>query len=149
MKDEDQDFRTFECGYFILLSNMEMESKEVLSVYFSRTFIESYFKTDRPYLDLLPLSKWSDLTVKGKILNDMFASVIYVGMRNKAYADGKSMTELLGPLVGNMAIVTGKESRILVDTPSTKVKNLRKIFGVSDVSNMTVDEYLKLRGLKV
>lgn len=48
-----------------------------------------------------------------------------------------------------MAIVTGKESRILVDTPSTKVKNLRKIFGVSDVSNRTVDEYLKQRGLKV
>ena len=59
----------------------------------------------------------------------MFASVIYVGMRNKANADGKSMTDLLGPLGGNMAIVTGKEARILVDTPSTKVKNLRKNFG--------------------
>ncbi|MDD7536704.1 MAG: hypothetical protein SPK48_05390 [Bullifex sp.] len=149
MKDKDRDFRTFEGGYFILLSNMEMEPKEVLSVYFSRTLIESYFKTAKTYLDLLPLSKWSDLTVRGKILNDMVASVIYVGMRNKANADGKSMTDLLGPLGGNMAIVTGKESRILVDTPSTKVKNLRKIFGVSDVSNRTVDEYLKLRGLKV
>lgn len=65
MKDKDRDFRTFEGGYFILLSNMEMEPKEVLSVYFSRTFIESYFKTTRTYLNLLPLSKWSDLTVRG------------------------------------------------------------------------------------
>lgn len=43
-------------------------------------------------------------------------------MSYKANADGKSMTELLGPLGGNMAIVTGNESRILVDTPSTRVK---------------------------
>lgn len=149
MKDKDRDFRTFEGGYFVLLSNMEMEPEEVLSIYFSRTLIESYFKTAKTYLELLPLSKWSDATIRGKILSDILSSFIYVGMRNAANADGRSMTELLGPLGGNMAIVTGKESRLLVDVPSAKVKRLRKIFGVEDVSNKTIDEYLLLRGLKV
>ena len=48
----------------------------MLDEYFCRTNIETAFKTDKEYLKLLPLCKWSDLTVRGKILSDVIDSIL-------------------------------------------------------------------------
>ena len=58
-----------------------MEPKDLLIEYFARTDIESVFKTAKNYLDLLPLAKWTDTTVRGKILSDIIATLIYLQSR--------------------------------------------------------------------
>ena len=66
-KDKDKDWYMVKYGYFILLSNINTTPADLLSQYFCRTDIEGVFKTSKEYLKLLPLSKWTDLTVRGKI----------------------------------------------------------------------------------
>ena len=47
---------------------------------FLRTNIETVFKTDKEYLKLLPLCKWSDIAVRGKIFTDIVNSIIRKNM---------------------------------------------------------------------
>lgn len=63
-------------GYFVLLGNALLQPAQALDDYFCRTRIETCFKTSKEYLKLLPLCKWSDLTVRGKILSDVICSII-------------------------------------------------------------------------
>jgi len=74
----DKDYKTVEYGFFVLISTYVIDPKDLLIEYFARTDIEGVFKTAKNYLDLLPLAKWTDTTVRGKILSDMIATPIYL-----------------------------------------------------------------------
>lgn len=68
-------------GFFILLSSDNKTPAAKLDDYFGRTRIESVFRSAKEYLDILPLSKWSDTTVRGKILSDIIATTAYLSFR--------------------------------------------------------------------
>ncbi len=70
-----RDLMTVKDGYFVLLSNTETTPREMLWLYFGRTDIEVVFKTGKEYLELLPLSKWTEATVRGKILDDIVSMI--------------------------------------------------------------------------
>ena len=81
---------------FVLLSNIDSTPKDLLSEYFGRTDIEQIFKTSKEYLDLLPLSKWFDLTVRGKILHDVIGTIALLQLRKALCNTGISTTEIFG-----------------------------------------------------
>ena len=83
-------------GFFILLSTEEKSPDEKLDDYFGRTQIESVFKTSKEYLNLLPLSKWSDLTVRGKILSDIISTIALLQLRKLLSGPGISTCKLIG-----------------------------------------------------
>lgn len=83
LRDKDKDWYTVKYGYFILLSNIDTTPADLLSQYFCRTDIETVFKTSKEYLNLMPLSKWTDLTVRGKILADIIDTIILLLLRKK------------------------------------------------------------------
>ncbi|MBQ9327360.1 MAG: hypothetical protein IJ225_02340 [Solobacterium sp.] len=127
--DKDKNWYSVRYGYFILTSNKKLEPDEMLDEYYGRTDIETTFKTSKEYLDLLPLSKWSDQTVRGKLLNDMICTIIYLQMRKKLTKIGISMTKLIGKTQSLMCMKKS-DGLILVETPNKQVRQFYKDLGI-------------------
>lgn len=130
LKDKDKNWQAVKCGYFILLSNKALEPAEMLDEYYGRTDIETVFKTSKEYLDLLPLSKWSDLTVKGKILSDIINTIIFLTLRKQLQKTGISTTSLIGKSQSLMC-TKKRDGTILVEVPNKNVKALYKELKIS------------------
>ena len=144
----EKDYKTVEYGYFVLLSTYKMEPKDLLIEYFARADIEGGFKTAKNYLDLLPLAKWTDTTIRGKILSDIIATPIYLQARLQINKAKKSMTSVIGALEASMCLVN-KDKNIRIDYPTKKVKELQNTIPLSAGNNIALDEYFESMGLKI
>lgn len=94
----------------------------MLEFYFSRMSVESLFK-DAKRLGMLPLRKWSAVTVKGKILQDMI-DTIAVLLQRKSRIRNKELSEtaIIGKLQ-SLICRCGSEN-ISVDRPNRQVKSI-------------------------
>lgn len=129
MKDRDKDWMTVKYGYFVLLSNIDTTPEDLLFRYFCRTEIETVFKTGKEYLELLPLSKWSDQTVRGKILHDIIDTIILLLIRKEMASTGVSTSRLFGKAQSLMCCLN-QNKEVLVQVPSKKVKQFYKLLGI-------------------
>ena len=127
LKMKDKDWQTVKFGYFVLISNRELEPKELLSEYFGRTEIEVVFKTSKEYLELLPLSKWTDQTVRGKILYDIINTILLLTIRKSLTKTGKSTSEIFGKCQALMCCKNDK-GIINVETPNKQAKECYGLF---------------------
>jgi hypothetical protein len=140
MKDKDKDWTTVKYGYFVLVSNIEAEPADMLSMYFARTEIESVFKTSKERLGLLPLSKWSVQTVKGKILHDIIATTALLLLRKQIGSSGISTTELAGKVQSLMCFRDSK-GNVTVETPNKQTREYYGMLGISVPSRVKIDEF--------
>ena len=140
MKDKDKNWYAVKYGYFILVSNIEKEPDEMLNEYYGRTDIETVFKTSKEYLDLLPLNKWTDLTVRGKILNDVICTIIYLQLRKQLTKPGISMPKLIGKTQSLMCTRTGK-GIVNVETPNKNVRLFYKDLGIAIPLSLVISEF--------
>ncbi|HKM07690.1 MAG TPA: hypothetical protein VJ869_11955 [Sphaerochaeta sp.] len=90
MTDKEKNWTSVRFGFFILLSTELKEPDVKLDDYYGRSQIETVFKTSKKYLNLLPLSKWSDLSVRGKILSDIISTIALLQLRKKLSKPGIS-----------------------------------------------------------
>ena len=143
LKLKDKDWMTVKYGYFVLISNRDLTPKELLSEYFGRTDIEVVFKTSKEYLDLLPLSKWTDQTVRGKILHDIIDTIVLLMIRKSLKHSGKSTSEIFGKC---QALMCSKNSRgiVNVETPSKHVKEYYKLLQIPIPSYVELSKYTGL-----
>ena len=141
MKLAEKDWMTVKHGYFVLLSNIDTTSDDLLTMYFGRTEIEKVFKTSKEYLDLLPLSKWTDLTVRGKILHDIIDTTIYLMLQKKIMPTGISMTELFGKCQSLMCC--NSRGQIHVETPNKQVKQYYKYLDIRVPAHIRMDSFMK------
>lgn len=141
MKLAEKDWMTVKYGYFVLLSNIDTTPDELLTMYFGRTEIEKVFKTSKEYLDLLPLSKWTDLTVRGKILHDIIDTTIYLMLQKKVMPTGISMTELFGKCQSLMC--HNSQGQIHVETPNKQVKQYYKYLDIRVPAHIRMDSFMK------
>ena len=130
MKDKDKDWMTIKYGYFVLLSNIDTTPEDLLYRYFCRTEIETVFKTSKEYLELLPLSKWTDQTVRGKILHDIIDTIVLLLVRKEMETTGVSTSRLFGKVQSLMCFKNHNEE-IIVEAPNKKVKEYYKLLGIS------------------
>ena len=126
LKVRDKDWMTVKFGYFVLVSNLDLSPKDLLTEYFGRTDTEVVFKTSKEYLDLLPLSKWTDQTVRGKILHDIINTVCLLELRKKLLTSGRSVSEVIGRCQSLMCFRNNK-GIVTVETPSKQVKDYFKL----------------------
>ena len=140
LKLKDKDWMTVKYGYFILVSNRDLTPKELLSEYFGRTDIEVVFKTSKEYLELLPLSKWTDQTVRGKILHDIINTIAFLMLRKALKNSGRSTSEIFGRC---QALMCSKNSKgiVTVETPSKQAKEYYKIFQVPIPAHVELAKY--------
>ena len=142
LKMKDKDWQTVKFGYFVLISNRELEPKELLSEYFGRTEIEVVFKTSKEYLDLLPLSKWTDQTVRGKILYDIINTIILLTLRKSLMKTGKSTSEMFGKCQALMCCKNDK-GRVNVEAPSKQAKECYGLLGITIPATVELKDYSK------
>ena len=138
----EKDYKTVEYGYFVLISTYVMEPKDLLIEYFARTDIEGIFKTAKNYLDLLPLAKWTDQTIRGKILSDMIVTPIYLQARLQVNKVKKSMTSAIGAMEASICLVNNQK-KVIVDYPTKKVKELRDSLNLTKDSSISLDDYFR------
>ncbi|MBR4209629.1 MAG: hypothetical protein IKQ96_05380, partial [Lachnospiraceae bacterium] len=142
LKAKDKDWMTVKYGYFVLLSNRDLTPKELLSEYFGRTDIEVVFKTSKEYLDLLPLSKWTDQTVRGKILHDIINTTALLLFRKKLKQSGHSSSEIFGKCQSLMCYRNSK-GIVTVETPNKQVKEYYHLFGLDVPAHVDLKNYIK------
>lgn len=140
LKDKEKDWYTVKYGYFVLLSNIDTTPEDLLTQYFCRTEIETVFKTSKEYLDLLPLKKWTDETVRGKILHDVINTIVLLELRKEYIPSGISINEIAGK---TQSLMCNKDRNGLVnvETPNKKTKEYYNLLGVEIPSNVRIDAF--------
>lgn len=148
LKTKDKDWMTVKYGYFVLLSNIDTTPAELLTEYFGRTDIEIVFKTSKEYLDLLPLSKWTDTTVRGKILHDVIDTIALLLFRKTMKPSGLSTSEIFGRCQSLMCS-NNRRGIVTVETPNKQVKHYYKLSGIKIPAHVKVETYRKSIGLNM
>lgn len=141
MKMKEKTWMEVSFGYFVLLSNEDKTPAGLLDDYFGRTDIESVIKTGKEYVNLLPLCKWNETTISGKILLDIIDLNIYLMLRKKMSGTKKAVTEMLGTAQSLMCHCD-KNGIIKIETPNKQVKEMAKLMGAK------IPAYMKLTDLE-
>jgi hypothetical protein len=142
MKDRDKDWLTVKYGYFVLISNKDETPKDLLTEYFERTQIESVFKTSKDYLKLLPLSKWTDQTVRGKILHDIINTIILLTIRKFTLNTGVSVSSVIERTQSLMFCKT-RSGNVNIEMPSKQCKHYYDLFNVSIPISLNIEKFKK------
>lgn len=138
LKDKDKDWLQVKYGYFILISNQKTTARELLREYFERTNIEIVFKTSKEYLGLLPLSKWTNDTVRGKILHDIIDTVIVLLLRRQYDTTGFSLSEIFGRCQSLMCCNDGEQ--LFIETPNKQTKMFYNLFSETPPARLPLSE---------
>ena len=129
MKESEKDWTSVRFGFFVLLSNIDETPERLLADYFGRCDIETVFKTSKEYLEMLPLSKWTDLTVRGKILHDVIDTIVVLLLRKSMDGSGSSLSELFGKTSALMCTGDGM-GKAYPATPSKEAKQYYSLLGI-------------------
>ena len=138
LKDKDKDWLSIKYGYFILISNKKTTPKELIREYFERTNIEVVFKTSKEYLGLLPLSKWTDSTVRGKILHDIIDTIIVLQLRKQYDSTGYSLSEIF--VFCQSLMCRNEGGQIVVETPNKQTKAFYALFNLVPPAQLPLSE---------
>lgn len=142
LKEKDKDWFRVKDGFFVLISNIDDTPKNLLIDYYGRTYIESVFKTSKEYLRLLPLSKWTDTTIRGKILHDIINTIVLLTFR-KDIGDrdnGYSIPSIFGKASSQMCFLDDN-GLIVVETPNKQTKQMYSMLKVKPPMLLSLSEY--------
>ncbi len=128
LSESAQDWYMVKDGFFILIGNKDQSPKEALLEYRSRAQIESFFRDGKAYLNILPLSKWTKQTVKGKIFHDIIETIFYRAFRRNVSATGMSMSSLLVYL-DSLECFKRNENLLELKTPRVQVREIFEKLG--------------------
>ena len=139
-KDE-QEWLNYKEGFFILISNTKKSPKDILNEYLNRGSIERVFKTNKSFLDLLPLAKWNKETIKGKVLLEIIEFIMYQELERVAVKCGIEVNRMLTQLNGLESL------KLKTEVASVKIPNpqIRNIF---ENANITLPGHLDLQAFK-
>ena len=129
-------------GYFVLIANYLKTPAQMLDDYFSRTNIETSFKTDKEYLKLLPLCKWSDLTVRGKILSDVIDSIIRSKIQQIRKGSVYSMSAMIGKCQSLMCFRDQNTEQVYVEVANKQVRICYEELGVTVPQKIDLKSYM-------
>lgn len=140
LKDKEKDWCTVKYGYFVLLSNIDTTPVKLLSQYFCRTEIETVFKTSKEYLDLLPIKKWTNETVRGKMLLDIINTIVLLQLRKEYVSSGISINEIAGRTQSLMCY-RNQNGIVNVETANKKTKEYYQILGIELPSIVKIEPF--------
>jgi len=148
LTDTEKNWLSVRFGFFVLISTETKGADELLDDYFGRTSIESVFKTSKEYLDLLPLSKWSNLTVRGKILSDIVATIALLQLRKLLAESGISTCRLFGRTQSLMC-TKKRDGTVIVEVANKQAREFYQTLKVKVPSSVDLAEFkLRTLGLK-
>lgn len=148
MSMKDKNRVRYEGGFFVLVSNVDTAPDRLLDLYYGRTEIETVFLTAKEYLKLLPLNKQEEETVRGKIMLDMMALIVYLQIRKRTVPTGRSVSDYIYDLQSVMSFRADKDT-IKVEFVNKQAKAAYTLLSAVAPSSITVTEYRKSLFLSV
>ena len=142
MTRDQKNWEAVRQGFFVLVSNKEITPEEMLDEYFTRTRIESVFKTCKEYLGLLPLAKWTNDTVRGKILSDIVSTIILLQARKKMGPVSLSSTKVIGATQSIMCI-KGSNGIITVEPAKKQARQVYEALKIKVPSSIDLNKFVK------
>lgn len=147
MRPKDRNWARVRGGFFVLLSNVAGTPKAVLDMYFDRTRIEAEFKKSKTFLNLLPLCKWSEATIKGKMLEDVIELIAYNGLSGAMSEEGESMANILWQC-GSDYCLCRDDGTVVVETPTRQVKGFFSAIGEKVPPVIRIEELKRILDLR-
>jgi len=142
MTYKEKDWRSVCGGFFVLISTWDEEPSDILNEYFNRTKIENVFKTSKEYLNLLPINKWTDTTVRGKILADVIHTIGYLQLRSAITKTEISTSKIIGRTQSLMCF-KGSNGYCIVDIPNKQTKEAFSLLKIPVPAHVNLTEYRK------
>ena len=138
---KEQNWYKVKFGYFVLLSNQRKTAAAILDDYFGRSSIETFFKSSKEYLKLLPLCKWTDERVRGKILSDIIDQIIRSEMMRMRKNNTQSISEIIGKTQSLMCSWDSENDEFVIDQPNRQVKDIFKMFRIPVPQQLNYTDY--------
>lgn len=127
-------------GFFILLSNIETTPEDLLTRYLSRVEIETVFKSSKSFEGLLPLNRWTALTVKGKILVDMIDTIIRSKFLALLPENTRSLMDLFYD-ASSLDCFREHDSWVTIEPPNKQAKAAFRQLGVTIPGGLRLDDW--------
>lgn len=115
------------CGIVIFISSLKLDSKEVVSHYYTRMQVEQVFSFCKSDLQLLPLRKHSEETMSGYLFLQFIILIIFIHLRN-AIVDEYTVEQALLIARNIKCKIVGKD--VLIAEFTKKQKEIYKLCGI-------------------
>lgn len=129
-KDVDTDISILEdslnnCGIFILVSNLNIDINEIISLYYSRQIVEQLFGITKNDLNILPIRIHSEDTFRGFMLLTFMSLIVYLIIKNNL----KNIDTIEGVLgtMRNLKCKVYKGNEIIVSETNKQQKSILEI----------------------
>jgi transposase len=83
LSEEKVAYQFSKCGIMILVSSHKIEPAEVVNMYYMRQSVEQVFGFYKADLNLLPIRRHSDNTVRGYLFLQFLALILFIEVRNR------------------------------------------------------------------
>ena len=87
-----------------------------------------------------PLRKWTDLTVKGKILSDIIATIVILMLRKETTPLDRAISEYLGKL-GSITCFKSSVNRLTVSRANKQAAKFMQAVGILMPSCVSLEHY--------
>lgn len=116
-------------GIFILVSSEDIDTADIVPMYYTRQQIEQVFDISKTSVDLLPLRVHSEKTFRGHLFIVFLATLIRIIISNKL-TDWNFNTNASLIAMRNLKCKVF-DNHILVKEPTKKMKNIAKLAGIT------------------
>jgi hypothetical protein len=133
-------------GIFILLSSLDVPTKNILYLYYERPGIEQIFDFAKNDLDLVPLRVHSQATLRGHFMIVFMATISYVYMRKIIEKSKKfklSLSPVFDLLNGHVTIVYGKKNFHVPAIPKPITRKIYEAFNIVIPKRMLIKQDIK------
>ena len=126
-------------GFFVLVSNVETTPERLLDRYYGRTEIETVLNCGKEYIGMLPLNKHKEITVNGKLMQDMISLIVYMHIRRITVPTGRSVSDYIYDLQSLDCYLS--DGRMVVNPANRQAKAAYRLFGYRVPSEIDIGEY--------
>ena len=128
LESENDDFKVDNCGMMILVANIEIETNEVIPLYYTRQMAEQLFGISKDDLKILPIRTHSEARFRGLMMLSFISLVIYLKL--KASLEPRVTVEQLLSLMRNLKCKVFSDKSFIV---SEVTKNQRLSFEAAKI----------------
>ena len=131
-------------GLFVLISSKKLENDELLSLYYTREYVEDIFKISKNHGKLLPLCIESEGVLRGHLFMTFLATVFHKLISDEIKGSSFSTPSLLIALNTHHAEIC--KNKILVDEPRKNANDAYKKFNIDVPSSIPFKSISNLCG---
>jgi len=137
---EEMDARIAKLGVFMLLSSENMETNEILPLYYTRQQVEQVFDLGKNYADLLPLRVQNEDTFRGHLMLTFMATAILQMLQSDILSKRKKK-DRINP-EGAFLNLRNQKCKVYAHSivPQERVKNVNEIYKLLGIDCPTTIE---------